>query len=37
MDIAIPFFLDEGYSRFITSRLGGMVFRMLSGLVNNWV
>jgi len=27
--------LDEGYSRFLTSRLGGMVFRMLSGLVND--
>ena len=36
MDIAFPVFcLDEGYSRFLTSRLGGMVFRMLSGLVNN--
>src|SRR6476620_1107820 len=29
------FLLDEDYSRFLTSRLGGMVFRMLRGLVNN--
>jgi hypothetical protein len=36
MDIAFSLFLlDEDYKPFLTSRLGGMVFRMLSDLVNN--
>ena len=36
MDIDFPvYLLDEGYRPFLTSRLGRMVFRTLSGLVNN--
>jgi hypothetical protein len=37
IDIAFPLFLlEEGYRKFLMTGLGEMVFRTLSGLVNDW-